>query len=473
MSYSIGILAELPTPDNDSYINLASIGSDLYAVSAGNINSYENPSGMLVKFSSGSWSIIGGTYSFPSTWDGQVVPRPEISVCGSDIYACLYDTFYTNIEIDEESETVAVGEPIFKWSGTEWVSTEVFANYFGGLGVSKRGCGFGDSIYYWFTISEGFGRLIKYNGSFWSDASSDQSLTIYGMVVFSGDLYAIGSQGVLYKLIDGSLVSVTDACIDSYLDGRTYGDGLYVMGGSIYYANGTPGGTSNPDSLGLGALFVWNGTDAWESLSPYVIGESHGHYSLGSFDGQLFSVRFPSFPSPNLFRFVDLTSEIVVDTVDSGWFLIQIITVGVVTYAYGNKISSHPTLYQITGTGDEIPPITINNDVEVLYPIVPIHSVDVVVNQADSMLHKRLQLIADQVYDTVGFRVRRNSFDAFMAGIEGNVATIVALTIPGVYLFGKNFQTCNVRVITYSGTFIEEENLWRVNVTFQFVEGVS
>jgi hypothetical protein len=113
---------------------------------------------------------------------------------------------------------------------------------------------------------------------------------------------------------------------------------------------------------------------------------------------------------------------------------------------------------------------------EFLYPIVPLHLVDKVLNQQDSVKWTRNVLTADKVRDVLGLRVRQANFDALVTFLEGHLAPpneVVDLTTPNLYLFGLNYTRCNVRVVDYKGHARELERFFRVNVTFELVSGIS
>lgn len=117
--------------------------------------------------------------------------------------------------------------------------------------------------------------------------------------------------------------------------------------------------------------------------------------------------------------------------------------------------------------------------VEVIYPIVPLHMVDKVLSQQDSMGWKVLALTADKVRDMLRFRVRQSNFDAFLAFLETHIVPTVIgdppmeLNIPGVYAFGKNYYRSNVRLVSYSGHMREAEKDFRIDVTFEFHTGLA
>jgi hypothetical protein len=111
--------------------------------------------------------------------------------------------------------------------------------------------------------------------------------------------------------------------------------------------------------------------------------------------------------------------------------------------------------------------------VEVIYPIVPLHLVDRVISQTDSVLYRRLLLTADKVRDIVRFRVRDVNFDAFLTFIESHLVVLAELNMPSTYPFGMNFYRSDVRIISYSGHVRELERFFRIDVTFEFHTGIT
>jgi hypothetical protein len=125
---------------------------------------------------------------------------------------------------------------------------------------------------------------------------------------------------------------------------------------------------------------------------------------------------------------------------------------------------------------DPIIPVIVsprNGGYEVIYPVVPSHSVDVIINQTDAVLWRRLQLTANRTFDTIRFKIRRETFDTMISFFDRNLNGLIELYLPGIRPFGNNFVRSYVRILNYNSSFLEYENVFRLDVMFQFVEGIA
>lgn len=110
---------------------------------------------------------------------------------------------------------------------------------------------------------------------------------------------------------------------------------------------------------------------------------------------------------------------------------------------------------------------------ELLYPVLPKYDQDVVLSQSDSVAWRRLQLTAPRGFDLLGYRIRRTTLDAMVGFFEDNRSRVVELYTPGLYPFGNPYVRSNVRLISYNAYTLEHENLFRIDVLYQFISGIA
>jgi hypothetical protein len=130
-------------------------------------------------------------------------------------------------------------------------------------------------------------------------------------------------------------------------------------------------------------------------------------------------------------------------------------------------------IYNVADTVTPSVPTPAAGGYELIYPIVPRHDADVVLNQADSVKWSRLQLTAVKGFNLLRYRIRRPSVDAMVGFFETNRGNLVELYTPAIRPFGNNYTRSNVRVVNYMGYLLEEENLFQVDVLYQFVGGIA
>jgi hypothetical protein len=111
--------------------------------------------------------------------------------------------------------------------------------------------------------------------------------------------------------------------------------------------------------------------------------------------------------------------------------------------------------------------------VEARYPVVPLHLVDKVINITDSREVGRTVLAADKVHNILRFLVDIDNISALISFIEAHLLVVVDLTTAGMHPFGSSFTRSEVNILRYDNLSLIGERTWSLDVTFEFVTGLS
>lgn len=239
MAISWQNLGDLPGAFN--YSNLMALDGVLYSVRN---NGGGTESGTLVSWDGAAWSVVG-------IGPGVDVGTYFLGAVAGDIYATTYNCA--------------------KWNGSSWDSLGMQAAYPGLLAMTIPVDHGGEAHFFLNAsgdpINSPSGRVIKWNGSAWSNVTG--LLPIYSdcMIDLGGVLYVLDhNDGKLYALGGGTLTAVTGAAWNGGDSQSGYYGNLLVFGGEIYMSRCSDA----EDPLQLGNLFKWNGSSAWNIIVPWA-----------------------------------------------------------------------------------------------------------------------------------------------------------------------------------------------------------
>lgn len=113
-------------------------------------------------------------------------------------------------------------------------------------------------------------------------------------------------------------------------------------------------------------------------------------------------------------------------------------------------------------------------DVEFLYPIIPVPVVNKEIHKTDSKGYKKVtKSEVNQIYSTLKLRIHRNTLSSIVDFIKENRTRIVELSTPGIHPFGNEYTRSMVFIISWTRPIRETQIYWRMDITYLQLQGVS
>ena len=119
-----------------------------------------------------------------------------------------------------------------------------------------------------------------------------------------------------------------------------------------------------------------------------------------------------------------------------------------------------------------MPTLNIPTESEVIYPVKTDISTNAVIQRTDKSEWtgglKNASLLIRRT-STIGFRIKRSEFSAFMGELRDYYDQEITVSLPGLDPFLVNQSTFNAYILGYNKPVREAVNMYRIDVRFRYI----